>query len=106
MGARSRSGIVPRGREECPSLGPPSLLGGTWVILGALRREGEDVEELQPFAGPDGHARLRPLRARSGSRGCKAGRTMSPYLWLGVWMVGLAASVAAHEAGHVLVGRR
>ena len=31
---------------------------------------------------------------------------MSPYLWLGVWMVGFAASVAAHEAGHVLVGRR
>jgi membrane-associated protease RseP (regulator of RpoE activity) len=31
---------------------------------------------------------------------------MSPYLWLGVWFVMLAASMAAHEAGHVLVGRR
>ena len=31
---------------------------------------------------------------------------MSPYLWLGAWFVMLAASVAAHEAGHLLVGRR
>ena len=31
---------------------------------------------------------------------------MSSYLWLGVWFVMLAASLAAHEAGHVLVGRR
>ena len=31
---------------------------------------------------------------------------MSPYFWLGVWFVGLAGSVAAHEAGHVLIGRR
>ena len=30
---------------------------------------------------------------------------MSPYLWLGVWFVLLAASLAAHEAGHVFVGR-
>ena len=30
---------------------------------------------------------------------------MSPYVWLGVWFVMLAASLAAHEAGHVLVGR-
>ena len=31
---------------------------------------------------------------------------MSPYLWLSVWFAMLAASLAAHEAGHVLVGRR
>ena len=31
---------------------------------------------------------------------------MSPYHWLGVWFAMLAASVAAHEAGHVLIGRR
>ena len=30
---------------------------------------------------------------------------MSAYLWLGAWFVMLAASLAAHEAGHVLVGR-
>ena len=31
---------------------------------------------------------------------------MSPYIWLGVWIVMLAASLVAHEAGHVLIGRR
>ena len=31
---------------------------------------------------------------------------MNSYLWLGVWFVMLTASVAAHEAGHLLVGRR
>jgi Zn-dependent protease len=31
---------------------------------------------------------------------------MSPYLWLGVWFAMLAASLVAHEAGHVVVGRR
>ena len=31
---------------------------------------------------------------------------MSPYFWLGVWFVMLAASLVAHEAGHVVVGRR
>ena len=31
---------------------------------------------------------------------------MSSYLWLAVWFVMLAASLAAHEAGHVLIGRR
>jgi len=31
---------------------------------------------------------------------------VSPYLWLGAWFVMLAASVAAHEVGHVLIGRR
>jgi stage IV sporulation protein FB len=30
---------------------------------------------------------------------------MSPYLWLGVWFILLVASLAAHEAGHVLIGR-
>ena len=31
---------------------------------------------------------------------------MSPYLWLGVWFAMLAASLVAHEAGHVAIGRR
>ncbi|HEX2427124.1 MAG TPA: M50 family metallopeptidase [Gaiellaceae bacterium] len=31
---------------------------------------------------------------------------MSPYLWLSVWFAMLAASLVAHEAGHVVVGRR
>ena len=31
---------------------------------------------------------------------------MSPYLWLGVWFGMLAASLVAHEAGHVVVGRQ
>jgi membrane-associated protease RseP (regulator of RpoE activity) len=31
---------------------------------------------------------------------------MSPYLWLVAWFVMLAASLAVHEAGHVLIGRR
>ena len=31
---------------------------------------------------------------------------MSPYIWLGVWFLMLAGSVAAHEAGHLVVGRR
>ena len=31
---------------------------------------------------------------------------MSSFIWLGGWFVMLAASVAAHEAGHLLVGRR
>jgi Zn-dependent protease len=30
---------------------------------------------------------------------------MSPYIWLGIWFVMLAGSLAAHEAGHVMVGR-
>ena len=30
---------------------------------------------------------------------------MSPYLWLGVWFAMLAASLFAHEAGHIVVGR-
>ena len=28
------------------------------------------------------------------------------YLWLGIWVFMVAASLAAHEAGHVVVGRR
>jgi Zn-dependent protease len=28
------------------------------------------------------------------------------YLWLGIWVLMVAASLAAHEAGHVVVGRR
>ena len=31
---------------------------------------------------------------------------MSPYVWLGVWLAMLAVSLVAHEAGHVIVGRR
>jgi membrane-associated protease RseP (regulator of RpoE activity) len=27
------------------------------------------------------------------------------YLWLGIWVLMVAASLAAHEAGHVVVGR-
>ena len=47
-----------------------------------------DVGELQT-AGPDGHVQLRPLRAHLGSRGCRAGQTMSPYLWLNIGSSGL-----------------
>ena len=72
--------------------------------MGALRHEG--TMSGAPAGDLDGQVRSRPLRAHLGSRECPAGQAMSPYLWLSVWFFMLASSVAAHEAGHLLVGRR
>jgi hypothetical protein len=61
--AESRAAVVLRSgaRQVCPegsSLGPTYPFGGDAIIMGELRRaRGDNVGELQPFAGMDAQAR-------------------------------------------------